>query len=97
MAFIPHTEQDVKAMLEAIGAPSIEQLFDEIPASLRVKSLAGIPDALNEMQIGRLMSERARLDGRPLSFLGAGAYEHHIPAAVWAITTRGEFYSSYTP
>jgi glycine dehydrogenase subunit 1 len=97
MAFIPHTEHDVKAMLEAIGAQSIEQLFDEIPATLRVKSLAGIPDALNEMEIGRLMSERARLDGRPLCFLGAGAYEHHIPAAVWAITTRGEFYSAYTP
>jgi glycine dehydrogenase subunit 1 len=97
MAFIPHTEHDVKAMLEAIGAESIEQLFDEIPANLRVKSLAGIPDAMNEMEIGRLMSERARLDGRPLSFLGAGAYEHHIPAAVWAITTRGEFYSAYTP
>jgi glycine dehydrogenase subunit 1 len=49
------------------------------------------------MEIGRLMSERARADGRPLCFLGAGAYEHHIPAAVWAITTRGEFYSAYTP
>jgi glycine dehydrogenase subunit 1 len=49
------------------------------------------------MQIGRLMSERARADGRPLCFIGAGAYEHHIPSAVWAITTRGEFYSAYTP
>jgi glycine dehydrogenase subunit 1 len=49
------------------------------------------------MQIGRLMSERARADGRPLCFIGAGAYEHHIPAAVWALTTRGEFYSAYTP
>ena len=56
-----------------------------------------MPEALNEMEIGRLMSERARADGRPLSFIGAGAYEHHIPAAVWAITTRGEFYSAYTP
>jgi glycine dehydrogenase subunit 1 len=43
------------------------------------------------------MTERARLDGHPLCFIGAGAYEHHIPAAVWAITTRGEFYSAYTP
>jgi glycine dehydrogenase subunit 1 len=49
------------------------------------------------MQIGRLMSERARADGTLLNFIGAGAYEHHIPAAVWAITTRGEFYSAYTP
>ncbi|MGO9803947.1 MAG: aminomethyl-transferring glycine dehydrogenase subunit GcvPA [Steroidobacteraceae bacterium] len=97
MAFIPHTEADVAAMLEAIGAKSIEELFGEIPPGLRVKSLAGVPAALNEMEIGRLMSERAAADGVPLSFLGAGAYEHHIPAAVWAITTRGEFYSAYTP
>jgi len=97
MAFIPHTPADVEAMLATIGVSSIEQLFDEIPASLRVKSLDGVPVGLNEMQIGRLMSERARADGRPLCFIGAGAYEHHIPSAVWAITTRGEFYSAYTP
>ena len=97
MAFIPHTEADVTAMLRTIGVERIEDLFDEIPEPLRTKSLAGIPEALNEMQIGRLMSERARRDGLQLSFLGAGAYEHHIPAAVWAITTRGEFYSAYTP
>jgi len=97
MAFIPHTEADVAAMLAAIGVAGIENLFDEIPADLRVKSLAGVPPELNEMEIGRLMTERARADGAPLSFIGAGAYEHHIPAAVWAITTRGEFYSAYTP
>jgi glycine dehydrogenase subunit 1 len=97
MAFIPHTEADVAEMLAAIGVASIDQLFDEIPASLRVRSLAGIPAALNEMQIGKLMSARAQTDGRPLCFIGAGAYEHHIPAAVWAVATRGEFYSSYTP
>jgi glycine dehydrogenase subunit 1 len=84
-------------MLAAIGASRIEDLFDEIPAQLRVKSLAGVPEALNEMEIGRLMSERAGSDGTALSFIGAGAYEHHIPAAVWAVTTRGEFYSAYTP
>jgi len=97
MAFIPHTEADVAAMLATIGVRRIEDLFEEIPASLRVSSLAGVPEELNEMQVGRLMSERAAVDGTPLSFIGAGAYEHHIPAAVWAITTRGEFYSAYTP
>ena len=97
MAFIPHTEADVAAMLATIGVAGIENLFDEIPPDLRVKSLAGLPQELNEMEIGRLMTERARADGAPLTFIGAGAYEHHIPAAVWAITTRGEFYSAYTP
>jgi len=97
MAFIPHTEADVASMLATIGVAGIENLFDEIPPELRVKSLAGVPPELNEMEIGRLMTERARADGAPLTFIGAGAYEHHIPAAVWAITTRGEFYSAYTP
>ena len=97
MPFIPHTESDVTAMLATIGAPNIDALFEEIPAALRIKSLAGIPEALTEMEIGRLMQSRAQQDGRPLNFIGAGAYEHHIPAAVWAIVTRGEFYSAYTP
>jgi glycine dehydrogenase subunit 1 len=97
MPFNPHTPKDVSDMLAAIGAKSIDELFDEIPKELRIESLAGIPDALNEMQIGRLMSVRAAQDGTPLNFIGAGAYEHHIPSAVWAVTTRGEFYSAYTP
>ena len=97
MPFIPHTEGDVREMLATIGAPSIDALFEEIPAALRIKSLAAIPEALTEMEVGRLMQQRASRDGRPLNFLGAGAYEHHIPAAVWAIVTRGEFYSAYTP
>lgn len=97
MPFVPHTDADVREMLATIGVPEIETLFDEIPQELRIAGLDGIPTALSEMQVGRLMSERAQRDGRPLSFLGAGAYEHHIPSAVWAITTRGEFYSAYTP
>jgi glycine dehydrogenase subunit 1 len=97
MAFIPHTEADVAEMLALIGVTSIDELFAEIPANLRVRSLARVPAAMNEQQVGRLMSERARIDGRPLCFIGAGAYEHHIPSAVWAVTTRGEFYSAYTP
>ena len=97
MAYIPHTDEDVREMLRAIGAPDIEALFDEIPAALKIGSLDGVPPALSEMAIGRLMSQRASRDGRQLNFIGAGAYEHHIPAPVWAITTRGEIYSAYTP
>jgi glycine dehydrogenase subunit 1 len=97
MPFIPHTADDVARMLEVIGANSIDDLFDEIPAALKTAGLKGVPPALTEMQVGRLLSERALLDGRPLNFIGAGAYEHHIPAPVWAIATRGEFYSAYTP
>ena len=97
MPFIPHTEEDVREMLAAIGAESIEALFDEIPAELRNARLSEVPEGISEMEIARLMQARAAQDGQPLCFAGAGAYEHHIPAAVWELTTRGEFYSAYTP
>lgn len=97
MPFIPHTEEDIQAMLSSIGANTIDELFDEIPPELKSGSLKKVPPGLSEMEISRLMLERAESDGRYLNFIGAGAYEHHIPAAVWQITTRGEFYSSYTP
>jgi glycine dehydrogenase subunit 1 len=97
MPFIPHTAADVREMLATIGVPDIESLFDEIPPELRTDTLQSIPSGLTEMEIGRLMEERAARDGRRLNFVGAGAYEHHIPAAIWAIVTRGEFYSAYTP
>jgi len=97
MPFIPHTEEDIAEMLASIGAKSIEDLFDEIPKELVSGELTGVPPGLSEMEITRLMMERATKDGFYQSYIGAGAYEHHIPAAVWQITTRGEFYSSYTP
>ena len=97
MPFIPHTEDDVATMLARIGVDSIEALFDEIPAALRSRGLAGIPPAQSEMELLRLAAARARSDGVPRCFIGAGAYERHIPAAVWQIATRGEFYSAYTP
>jgi glycine dehydrogenase subunit 1 len=95
--YIPHTTEDVRTMLDRIGAASLEDLFDEIPESLRITSLPGVPDALPEMDVARLAGTRASADGRPLNFIGAGAYEHHIPAPVWALVTRGEIYSAYTP
>src|ERR1700682_4933127 len=97
MPFIPHTDEDEREMLAAIGAPSIEALFDEIPPSLREQSLDELPAGLGEFEVMQLMSARARADGRPLCFIGAGTYEHHIRAAVCSTITRGEFYSAYTP
>jgi len=97
MPFIPHTEEDVRRMLDVIGVEQIDDLFDEIPADLRAKTLKHVPEGMSEMEVSALMHARARQDGQPLCFIGAGAYDHHIPAAVWQITTRGEFYSAYTP
>jgi glycine dehydrogenase subunit 1 len=97
MPFIPHTQADIDAMLKSIGVKSIDNLFDEIPANLKAGKLTQVPEGLSEMEVTRLMQARAATDGSYLNFIGAGAYEHHIPAAVWEIVTRGEFYSAYTP
>lgn len=96
MPFIPHTQEDVQHMLDTIGVSSIEALYGEVPDELRTE-LKEVPEGLSEMAVTRLMHERAAQDPQDLCFLGAGAYEHHIPAAVWQITTRGEYYSAYTP
>ncbi|SVE10707.1 uncharacterized protein METZ01_LOCUS463561, partial [marine metagenome] len=97
MPFIPHTEDDEKSMLDAIGVASIDKLFDEIPASIIASPIDQIPPGESEMAMLRLMQERARRDHVDLCFIGAGAYEHHIPSAVWDIVGRGEFLTSYTP
>ena len=90
MPFIPHTRRDTDEMLRAIGVDAIDELFDEIPDSLRCAGLELLPDAMSEQEVGRLMRERSARDEIVSSFLGAGAYEHHIPAAVWDLVSRGE-------
>ncbi len=97
MPFIPHTDHEIAQMLETIGVNCIDDLFDEIPAHLRAGVLDAVPTGMNEMEVSRLMHQRASENTTVICFLGAGAYQHHIPAAVWEITTRGEFYSAYTP
>ena len=84
-------------MLEAIGISNTDELFEEIPSHLRISGLDGIPQSMTEMEISRLMHSRAAQNKQALCFIGAGAYEHHIPAAVWQLTTRGEYYTAYTP
>lgn len=96
MPFIPHTDPDRQAMLAALGLDSLEDLFEEIPRQVRTEGL-NLPPGMTEMEISRLLSERGRQVASLLCFAGAGAYDHHIPAAVWEIVSRGEFYSSYTP
>ena len=97
MPFIPHTSDEVKSMLATIGVQDIDTLFDEIPANLRGCDLSSIPEGLSEMDLVRLMTKRAKQNVEVQCFVGAGSYEHHIPAAVWEITGRGEFYTAYTP
>lgn len=97
MPFVPHTAVDIKAMLQSIAADSTESLFNEIPDALKQGKLNNVAPGLSEMSMMRLATDLATQDQVQQCFIGAGAYEHHIPAAVWEIATRGEFYTAYTP
>jgi glycine dehydrogenase subunit 1 len=99
MTYIPHTDSDREAMLKVIGVESLEDLFQDVPAKHRFPKL-DIPASLSEMETLEELQEisDANENTRELvSFLGAGAYNHYIPAAVDSLLRRGEFYTAYTP
>ena len=97
MPYIPHTEEEIRQMLDTINLSDIDELFSEIPGDLRSGKLTNVPSGISEMEVGRMMSARSQQDGQYINFIGGGVYEHHIPAPVWELTTRGEFYTAYTP
>jgi glycine dehydrogenase subunit 1 len=97
--FTPHTSQEIEEMLKAIGVKSIDDLFDQVPEHYRFPEL-NLPEPLTEMQILDELKEIASANASAdslISFLGAGAYNHYIPAAVDMLLRRGEFYTAYTP
>ncbi|GAF63784.1 glycine dehydrogenase subunit 1 [Bacillus sp. TS-2] len=98
--YLPMTNQDQKEMLEAIGVHSIEELFSDIPESIRFKGQLNIQDALKETELVHyfqgLAAKNVSLTDTP-SFLGAGVYQHYIPSIVNHVISRSEFYTAYTP
>ncbi|QJB57337.1 aminomethyl-transferring glycine dehydrogenase subunit GcvPA [Pseudodesulfovibrio sp. zrk46] len=97
MPYVPHTEEEVREMLATIGVNSIEDLFAEITEDMRPQSF-DLPEGLSEMEVLNKLEAMANKNATDrVSFLGAGFYDHYIPAAVDALTMRGEFYTAYTP
>jgi len=97
MPYIPHTEAEVRRMLDAIGVRTVEELFADIPERLKPKSF-DLPPGKPEMEVLAHMERLAAKNTVDLvSFLGAGFYDHYIPAAVDHLSLRGEFYTAYTP
>jgi glycine dehydrogenase subunit 1 len=100
MPYIPNTDQDREEMLKSIGVESFRELLRNIPPETRLKSGLHLPAALSEFEVTkelRRLGERNRDTDELLTFLGGGAYDHYIPAAIAAITSRSEFYTAYTP
>ena len=97
MPFIPHTPEEQREMLAAIGVAGIEDLFEDIPRKFRAGEL-NLPAGQSEMAVRSKLEKTAARNHTDLtSFLGAGFYDHYIPSAVDALCSRGEFYTAYTP
>ncbi len=100
MPYLYNTPEDEMAMLEAIGAESIEDLFAPIPRELKLARPLELPAALSEMELDRHLRELAANNahaGEKVCFLGGGSYDHFVPAVVDSVASRSEFYTSYTP
>ncbi len=100
MKFTPHTPEDKRLMLEKIGAPSIETLFDTIPEELKLRRALKLPPPLSEPEalshLQQLAEQNSGTD-KLICFAGGGAYDHYIPAVIETIISRSEFYTAYTP
>jgi glycine dehydrogenase subunit 1 len=100
MPYFPNTESDRRAMLKAIGAGSIDELFAMIPAELRMARGLCVPPGMGELELTAHLAERAGGNtsaAEAACFLGGGSYDHFIPAVVDMVAARSEFYTAYTP
>ncbi len=99
MRYIPHSEDDIRRMLKKIGIGSVDELFEQIPEALRFEGELNLPDPMSEPELMAHLGELAGAApaGCRISFLGAGAYAHHLSPVVDQLLLRSEFYTAYTP
>jgi glycine dehydrogenase subunit 1 len=100
VGYLSLTDRDREEMLAAIGVSSVDELFEQIPAGVRFDRILGVEPELTEQEITALFEQLAARNahtGVELSFLGAGVYDHYVPAVVDAVLSRGEFLTAYTP
>jgi glycine dehydrogenase subunit 1 len=98
--FAPHTAEEIGEMLAAIGLTSLDELFAQIPASVRLSGALDIAAGVSEMELVadmKALAARDRSADDLVCFAGAGAYDHYVPSLVWALAGRSEFYTAYTP
>ncbi len=96
-AYIPHTEEDVKSMLQAVGVDSVEELFSDIPESVFLRKPLDVPEGVSEHEAAEFMKRLAEKNIRRTSFLGCGIYDHIVPAAVQQVASTPGFVTAYTP
>ena len=95
--YFPHTGEDIQQMLERIGVSSMDDLYCDVPAEFFHKEELELPDAMSEQQVRHFFESLAAMDPKLKVFVGAGAYDHYVPAVIPYITSRSEFLTAYTP
>lgn len=95
--YFPHTEADLQEMFAKVGVKSLDDLYAEVPESIRFRGDYDLPEAKSEMEVRRLFAEKGKENTLLTCFAGAGVYDHYTPAAVPNIISRSEFLTSYTP
>ena len=95
--FFPHTEEDIKLMLDKIGVPSLDALFAEVPEEIRFRRDYDLPNAKSEIEIRNFFDNLGKQNKQLTVFAGGGVYDHYTPSIVPYIVSRSEFLTSYTP
>lgn len=97
LCYFPHTEEDIRVMLERIGVRSLDDLYSDVPADFLYKGEYDLPSAMSEQQVRDYFEGLAAMNSRLKVFVGQGAYDHYTPSVISYITSRSEFLTAYTP
>ena len=95
--YFPHTDDDLKAMLEKVGVKSLDELFAEIPESIRFRKEYDLPKSASEMEVRQAFQLLGSKNSQLICFAGMGVYDHYTPSAIPSLLSRSEFLTSYTP
>lgn len=96
-AYFPHTDEDIRQMLDRIGVKTLDDLYADVPAEVRYTKEFELPDSMSEIELRQKFEELDRKNRQLTVFCGAGAYDHYAPAVIPALTARSEYLTAYTP
>lgn len=96
-AYFPHTEDDIRQMLDRIGVRSLEDLYSDVPQDVIYRKEYELPDSMSELEVRKYFEGLAAQNRQLLCLCGLGAYDHHSPAVIPQIISRSEFLTAYTP
>ena len=95
--YFPHTESDLQAMMDVVGIKSLDELYAEVPESVRFRGDYQLPSEMSELEVRQLFEQLGSQNRQLVCFAGAGVYDHYTPSVIPQLLSRSEFLTSYTP